>query len=65
MERIKKPCPQDCLWFEQCGNMNRCADYTPLVEENDLTDAELEYRKIEFRKEYFEYSKENELYDEE
>lgn len=64
MGRNKKPCPQDCLWYEQCGNRNQCADYAPLKETDDLTDEELEYRKIAFRKEYFEYAKENELYDE-
>ena len=63
-ERNRKPCPRDCLWYEQCGNMNKCADYTPLKENDDLADKELEYRKTTFRKEYFEYAKENELYDE-
>lgn len=54
--------PQNCLWYDKCKCVKICEHYTPL-EEEDISDEELEERKIEYRSAFFEYAEENELYD--
>lgn len=50
-----------CLWYDQCECLEICEYYTPI--DDDLTDEELLENKYNYRKEFFEFAEEMELYD--
>ena len=55
--------PQKCLWYEQCQCDKICEDYTPLEESDDVSDVFLAKRKYRYRKEFFEYAEELEIFE--
>lgn len=61
-ENRPKRTPQNCLWYEHCRCVEICDDYSPMTKE-DISDDELMERKYQFRREFFEYAEEHELYD--
>lgn len=58
-----------CMWYDQCARFSEeclgteCDDYFS-GNEFEISDAELDQYKYEFRDEFFEFAEENDLYDE-
>lgn len=64
-DKCKKKSPKNCYWYEQCKCIKICEYYTPLVEDEEVFERRSQLKKREYRKEFYEYMKENDIYEEE
>lgn len=61
-QNLHKNISLPCLWADQCKCTKPCKDFTPL-EEPVITDKQIEKRKIAYRREFFRYAEEHEIFD--
>ncbi len=61
-EKYTEPMPHRCLWHDQCQCVETCEYYTPM-DDDEMSDEELENKKTEFRHDFFKYAEEHDVYE--